>query len=246
MIVNMLELFTQPHVWASLFTLTVLEIVLGIDNLVFIAIISSRLPIKQQKPARRVGLILALLTRLLLLGAITWLTKFTQPLVILLGQAFSGRDLILIGGGLFLLAKSTSEIHVDMTEEESEKITARKRISFMTVIIQIMFLDIIFSLDSIITAVGLAQEFIVMALAIVIAVLLMVFASEPLSRLINNHPSLKMLALSFLLLIGVVLIADGFAFHVPRAYLYFAIAFSLFVETLNILAGRRKAESKKT
>ncbi len=235
----MLELFTQPHVWASLLTLTILEIVLGIDNLVFIAIISSRLPVKKQKPARRVGLILALVTRLLLLAAITWLTRFTHPLFTLFDQTFSGRDLILILGGLFLLSKSTSEIHGGMTEEE-EKIKFKQRARFFMVVIQIMFLDIIFSIDSVITAVGLAQEFIIMALAIVIAILLMIFASEPLSRLINHYPSLKMLALSFLLLIGVVLIADGFEFHVPRGYLYFAIAFSLFVEILNIIAGRRK------
>lgn len=236
----MMEIFLQPHTWISLLTLTILEIVLGIDNLVFIAIISSRLPAKQQKPARRVGLIFALVTRLLLLGAITWLTKFTYPLFTLFGQSFSGRDLILIGGGLFLLAKSTSEIHVDMTDHD-EEIKVKARTSFTMVIIQIMVLDIIFSLDSIITAIGLAQDFVVMALAIVIAVLMMIFASEPLSRIVNTYPTLKMLALSFLILIGAVLIADGFAFHVPRGYLYFAIAFSLFVEMLNVLAGRRKS-----
>lgn len=240
----MLQLFTEPQTWLSLITLAILEIVLGIDNLVFIAIISSRLPQKQQKPARRIGLIFALVTRLLLLGAITWLTKFTQPLFTLFTHTFSGRDLILIGGGLFLLAKSTSEIHVDMSDTKEEIAPVKQHKSFWMVIAQIMLLDIIFSVDSIITAVGLAQEFIVMALAICIAVVLMIFASEPLSRLINSYPTLKMLALSFLILIGVVLIADGFAFHIPRGYLYFAITFSLFVEFLNILAHRRKAAKK--
>lgn len=240
----MLEIFMQPHVWASLLTLTVLEIVLGIDNLVFIAVISSRLPVHQQKPARRTGLIFALLTRLLLLATIMWLTKFTDPLFTLFDQGFSLRDVILIIGGLFLLAKSTSEIHLDVTDEH-HTIKTKKATHFFMVILQIMLLDIIFSIDSIITAVGLAQEFLIMALAIVIAVFLMIFASEPLSRIINAYPSLKMLALSFLLLIGAVLIADGFGFYLPRGYLYFAIAFSLLVELLNIAAGRRKKQRAK-
>jgi len=238
----MLELFLQPQTWASLLTLTLLEIVLGIDNIVFIALISSRLPKSQQKSARRVGLALALITRLLLLATINWLTKLTTPLFSIMGEAFSGRDLILIGGGLFLLAKSTSEIHMDMADNEDEVFNTKRRAVFLSVITQIMFLDIIFSLDSVITAVGMAQEFIIMAIAIVIAVLVMLFASEPINRIINKYPSLKMLALSFLLLVGVVLIADGFDFHVPRGYLYFAIAFSLFVETINIMAGRRKVK----
>jgi predicted tellurium resistance membrane protein TerC len=235
-----LEIFTQPAVWAGLLTLTVLEIVLGIDNLVFISIVTNRLPLQQQKKARQIGLLLACLTRLLLLATISWIVKLTTPLFSLWQQTFSWRDLILIGGGLFLLVKGTSEIHQGMVSSEErplKKISA----SFSWVIIQIMFLDIIFSLDSVITAVGMVKEFIVMALAIVIAVLLMLVASEPLSRFIHKYPSLKILALSFLLLVGMALIADGFQVHIPRGYLYFAIAFSIVVEIFNLLSGRRRA-----
>lgn len=235
----MLHLLSEPQAWASLLTLTMLEIVLGIDNLVFLSVITSRVPSNNQKAARQFGLMLACVSRLLLLALITWMTKFTHPLFTIAGQAFSWRDLVLLAGGLFLLAKSTSEIHVDVTPAIPE---ARSKLSanFWWVIIQIMILDIIFSLDSVITAVGMAQEFVIMALAIIIAVLLMLLASEPLSRFIHAYPTLKMLALSFLLLVGVVLIADGLGFHIPRGYLYFAIAFSIFVEILNILAGRRR------
>ncbi len=235
----MLALFSSPEAWIALLTLTVLEVILGIDNLVFISIITSRLPSHRQKSARQMGLLLACISRLLLLAAITWLTRFTHPLFTLFGQGFSARDLILIAGGLFLLAKATSEIHVDVAGNESQAKLSRSA-KFTVIVIQVMFLDIIFSLDSVITAVGLGQEFIVMALAIIIAILMMVWASTPLSRFIQAYPTVKMLALSFLILVGVVLIADGFSFHMPRGYLYFAISFSLFVEILNILAGRRK------
>lgn len=234
----MLEFLSNPQIWASLVTLTALEIVLGVDNLVFISVITSKLPAEKQKHARRFGLLLACITRLLLLGAITGLTKFTQPIFTLFGQSFSCRDLVMLAGGLFLLAKSTSEIHVDVAQQ-TYKFKFARAMSFTVVIIQIMLLDIIFSLDSVITAVGMTQEFMVMAAAIIIAVLLMLFATEPLNRFIQTYPTLKMLALSFLLLVGVVLIADGLEFHVPRGYLYFAIAFSIFVEILNIVAGRR-------
>ena len=236
----MLELFFSPEAWISLLTLTALEIVLGIDNLVFISLVTNRLPIAQQRSARQFGLVLACLTRLLLLATITWMTQFTHPLFTLFGRAFSGRDIILILGGVFLLAKGTSELHVNVsvTDEKSNKLHQFSR--FSVVIIQIMLLDIIFSLDSVITAVGMAQDFIIMALAIIVAIALMIWASGPLSRFINTYPSLKILGLSFLLLIGLVLIADGFGLHVPRGYLYFAIAFSVFVEWLNILATRWK------
>lgn len=240
----MLAIFTSPEVWAGLLTLTVLEIVLGIDNLVFISVMTSRLHVAQQKRARRIGLILACVTRLLLLGAVASIVKLTAPLFSIFNQFFSWRDLILIVGGLFLLVKGTNEIHLGVSQLDEEKKT-KPHARFTFVVIQIMFLDIIFSLDSVITAVGMVQEFIVMALAIIIAVLLMLLASEPLSRFIQAYPSLKMLALSFLLLVGMALIADGFEFHIPRAYLYFAIAFSIFVEILNILAGRRSGPVKK-
>ncbi len=234
----MLELFFSPEAWISLLTLTALEIVLGIDNLVFISLVTNRLPKPQQRAARQFGLVLACLTRLLLLATISWMTRFTQPLFTLAGHAFSGRDLILSLGGVFLLAKGTSELHLNVSEIDEKSNKLRQFSRFSVVIIQIMLLDIIFSLDSVITAVGMAQEFIIMALAIIVAIGLMIWASGPLSRFINTYPSLKILGLSFLLLIGLVLVADGFGLHVPRGYLYFAIAFSVFVEWLNILATR--------
>jgi len=236
----MLQVFAMPEAWISLLTLTVLEIVLGIDNLVFITIITSRLPPTQQKKARQVGLVLACIMRLLLLSAIAWLTHFNKPLFTLFSQIFSLRDLILIAGGMFLLAKSTSEIHLNVVDEK-QALRSLRPMKFTSAVIQIMFLDIIFSLDSVITAVGMAQQFIIMACAIIIAVLMMILASTPLSQFISKYPTVKMLALSFLLLVGVVLIADGFSFHIPRGYLYFAIAFSIFVEFLNIAGGRRRS-----
>lgn len=222
----------------SLLTLTALEIVLGVDNIVFISVVTTRLPKHKQKSARQFGLMLACITRLLLLATITWITKLTHVLFTIQGHSFSWRDLVLIAGGLFLLAKGTSEIHMSVVSPDNP-VSSKPSARFGWVLIQIMVLDIIFSLDSVITAVGMAQEYIVMATAIVIAVLLMLVASEPLSRFIQKYPTLKMLALSFLLLVGLALIADGFAFHIPREYLYFAIAFSIFVEILNIIAGRR-------
>lgn len=234
----MFELFFSPEAWINLFTLTALEIILGIDNLVFVSIVTNRLAQTQQRSARQFGLLLACVTRLLLLATLAWMTKFTQPLFTLVGHVFSGRDLILILGGLFLLAKGTSELHFNVTIVTEKKSSLHRYSRFSMVIIQIMLLDIIFSLDSVITAVGMAQEFIIMALAIIIAIALMIWASGPLSRFINAYPNLKILGLSFLLLIGLVLVADGFGIHVPRAYLYFAITFSVFVEWLNILANR--------
>ena len=224
---------------ASLLTLTALEIVLGIDNLVFISIMSNRLPVEQQSSARRTGLALAVITRLLLLASIAWLAGVTTPLFSVFDHPVSLRDLILMGGGMFLLAKGTTEIHatVEGVEEEMRHVKAA---SFVSVIIQIMILDIVFSLDSVITAVGMANQLSVMAAAIIIAVAVMLFAADPLSRFIHEHVSVKMLALSFLILVGAVLVADGMGFHVPKGYLYFAIAFSVGVEALNLTATRRR------
>lgn len=232
-------MFTDPQLWLSLLTLTLLEVVLGIDNLLFLTIISNRLPQKQQKSARRIGLILALGMRLLFLAGIVWLMGLSKPLFTLFNQGFSIRDIILIAGGIFLLYKSTSEIHITLEIEEEQHHRKKNTIGFFLAIIQIIIFDLIFSIDSILTAIGLSQQFWVMAMAIGIAILAMLLASEPLSRFIKNFPTFKMLALSFLLLIGVILIADGFGVHIPRGYLYFAIVFSLLVESLNTFARQR-------
>lgn len=239
-----MELLLDPQAWISLLTLTALEIVLGIDNLVFISILSAKLPAHQQVLARRSGLALAVISRLLLLGSIAWLASVTQPLFTLFEHPFSLRDLILIGGGLFLLAKGTTEIHatVDGVEEE---IRSAKASSFMSVIAQIAVLDIVFSLDSVITAVGMSQHLPVMAAAIIIAVGIMLFAAEPLSRFISENLSVKMLALSFLILVGSMLLVEGFGVHVSKGYLYFAIAFSVGVEALNLYATRRRRAAAK-
>lgn len=224
----------------SLTTLTILEIVLGIDNLVFLAIISQRLPKEQQRKARQFGLTLAWVTRLLLLASAIWITKLTKPLFTVIGFAFSTRDLFLLLGGLFLLTKATQEIHSELDIDPHPQTPQAKTSRFRSVVIQIALLDIIFSLDSILTAIGLTQRFWLMAVAITIAILVMIFASEPLTRFIARYPSIKMLALSFLMLIGMILIADGFSFHIPRGYIYFAMAFSLSVECLNLLKKRKR------
>lgn len=234
-----MELLLDPQIWISLVTLTALEIVLGIDNLVFIAILSTKLPQEQQSSARRIGLAMAVITRLLLLATVAWLASVTEPLFTLAGHAFSLRDLVLLVGGLFLLAKGTTEIHATVEGGEEELRQARAS-GFVSVIVQIMILDIVFSLDSVITAVGMAQYFPVMATAVVIAVIIMIFASDTLAHFINTHLSIKLLALSFLILVGMALIADGVGFHVPKGYLYFAIAFSTGVEMLNIWASTRR------
>jgi len=234
----------DPQIWLSLLTLTILEIVLGVDNLVFISIVSNDVPKKQQKIARRTGLIGALFMRLLLLAGIFWVITLTKPLFSIFAQPFSIRDLILIGGGVFLLFKSTTEIHG--TIEGTDQIKAkRKRKPMYVAILQIMIFDIIFSLDSVMTAVGLTEYYWVMAVAITIAIITMLFLSEPLHRFIQAHPTIKMLALSFLLLIGAVLIADGFQFHIPREYIYFSISFSILVEVLNNLARKGRKKDKK-
>jgi predicted tellurium resistance membrane protein TerC len=231
---------SDPQIWASLLTLTALEIVLGIDNLVFITILAGRLPAERQDHARRIGLALALITRLALLGSIAWIVGLTQPLFEIFGHAISWRDLILIGGGLFLLYKGTREIHHRLEDNVHDNEAGPVRTSFGSVIVQIVLLDIVFSLDSVITAVGMANDFSVMAAAVVIAVIIMLVASGPVSDFVNRHPTVKMLALSFLLLIGMTLVADGVGFHVPKGYIYAAIAFSAAVEALNQLAARRR------
>ena len=223
----------------ALVTLTVLEIVLGVDNVIFISILSAKLPKDQQKRARRVGLIAAMAMRLVLLFFIAWMAQLTTPLFALFGHGFSGRDLILVGGGLFLLAKATYEIHDKLEGEEghaSQKVAA----SFASVITQVMLLDMVFSLDSVITAIGMANDVRVMMAAVVIAVIVMMVAAEPISAFVEKHPTVKILALSFLLLIGLSLVADGFGQHIPKGYIYFAMGFSVFVEMVNIrVRGRR-------
>ncbi|MGB5195608.1 MAG: outer membrane beta-barrel protein, partial [Candidatus Deferrimicrobium sp.] len=229
----------DPHLWASLLTLTILEIILGIDNLIFISLVSNRLPASQQSRARRTGLALAVITRLLLLAGMAWLVGLTRPLFAVFGHPVSLRDLILAAGGLFLLAKGTVEIHA--TVEGVEEEIRQSRVSgFWAAIAQILVLDVVFSLDSVITAIGMAQHLPVMAAAVIIAIAVMLLASESLSRFVNEHLSVKLLALSFLILVGMALIADGIGFHIPRGYLYFAIAFSAFVEFLNLQAAKRR------
>ncbi|MDB5410725.1 MAG: TerC family protein [Rhodospirillales bacterium] len=236
----MMAWLSDPQIWASLLTLTALEIVLGIDNLVFIAILAARLPAERQDRARKLGLALALITRLALLASIAWIIGLTRPLFEVLGHAVSWRDILLIAGGVFLLYKGTSEIHERLEGEESHAATGGGAPSFASVVLQIVVLDIVFSIDSVVTAVGMANEFWVMAAAVVVAVVIMLAASAPLAAFVNRHPTVKMLALSFLLLIGTTLIADGAGFHVPKGYIYAAIGFSIAIEALNQLAARRR------
>jgi predicted tellurium resistance membrane protein TerC len=242
----MLELLSNPDAWIALITLTVLEIVLGIDNLVFLAILAGRLPPERQAAARRLGLGFALFTRLLLLSMLAWIVGLTEPVFELLGRGVSWRDLILIGGGIFLIFKATHEIHGSLEGEEEDAEASAKRgfPSFTATVAQIGIIDIVFSLDSVITAVGMAQHLPVMIAAVVLAMLVMLAASDPLARFVGAHPTVKMLALSFLLLIGMSLIADGLGFHIPKGYIYVAMAFSVGVETLNLLARRRRKPIK--
>lgn len=232
-----MELLTSPETWIALVTLTVLEIVLGIDNIVFISILTGKLPLEQRDRARRLGLGLAMGMRILLLLTISWVIGLTAPLVTILGQDLSGRDIILIGGGLFLLGKATLEIHETLEGEEAHEIR-RGSATFGSVLVQIALLDVVFSLDSVITAVGMADEVLIMIAAVVIAIGVMLVASGPLAAFVGRHPTVKMLALSFLLLIGMSLVADGLDLHVPKGYVYFAMGFSVFVEMLNLRLRR--------
>ena len=241
MTMDLIALISDPEIWVALLTLTVLEIVLGIDNVIFISILITRLPADERDRARRVGLGLAMGMRIALLLTISWIIGLTQPAVTLLGHAFSWRDLILIGGGLFLLWKATTEIHESLEGEAAHHTEAPAAGRFGAVIVQIVLLDIVFSLDSVLTAVGLVDDVPVMIAAVVIAVGVMLIASGPLSRFVHEHPSVKILALSFLLLIGVTLIADGFGFHIDKAYIYAAMGFSVFVEALNLRRRHKEA-----
>jgi len=239
----MLDAFTTVQGWVSLVTLAAMEIVLGIDNIVFITILAGRLPAAQQGRARRLGLGFALATRILLLFAITWVMGLTKELFSVFGAGFSGRDLILLGGGLFLIAKSTHEIHDKLeVEHEDEAAAATEGASFAAVVGQIAVLDMVFSLDSVITAVGMAKHLEVMIAAVVVSIGVMLAFADSVGNFVNRHPTMKMLALAFLLLIGVMLVAEGMGQHVPKGYIYFAMAFSLAVELLNMRA--RKASEK--
>jgi predicted tellurium resistance membrane protein TerC len=235
----MMTLLTSPEAWAALLTLTALEIVLGIDNVIFLSVIVSRIPPQQAKRARQIGLALALVFRILLLTLLVWLIGLTQAVLTVRGTAFSWRDIILIGGGLFLIGKATHEIHAEVEGPEAGEGTA-KAAAFVWVIVQIIVIDMVFSLDSIITAIGMVQDLAIMIAAVVIACLIMYASSGPVARFVAEHPTTKMLALAFLVLIGVALVADGFKFHIPRGYIYFAIAFSAAVEFFNVLAKRNR------
>lgn len=236
-----MEWLLEPQYLIALLTLTVLEIVLGIDNIIFISILAGKLQAEKRKNARLIGLSLAMITRIALLFSLTWIMRLTTPLFTIAGQEISWRDIILILGGLFLLAKSTHEIHTKLEGEEGEKST-KAFPSFKAVIIQIMLLDIVFSLDSVITAVGMVDKLLVMVIAVVIAVIFMMWFSGRISDFVEEHPTIKMLALSFLLLIGVTLIAEGFDQHIPKGYIYFAMAFSVFVEMLNLRMRRKQTK----
>ncbi|WP_458760983.1 TerC family protein [Afipia sp. TerB] len=241
----MIELFSSPEAWAALLTLTALEIVLGIDNVIFISVIVSRIPPAQAKLARQIGLALALIFRIVLLSLLVWLIGLTETVLTVANIALSWRDIILIGGGLFLIAKATHEIHAEVEAREDSSEQKSPANAFFWVIVQIIIIDLVFSLDSIITAIGMAQDLPIMVAAVIIACLVMYLSSGPVSAFVAEHPTTKMLALAFLVLIGVALVADGFKFHIPRAYIYFAIAFSAAVEAFNILAKRNRRRAAK-
>lgn len=239
-----MEWLTDPQVWIAFATLTALELVLGIDNIVFISILAGKLPAEQQKKARLVGLGLAMFMRVALLFSLSWIIGLTAPLFTVVGQEISGRDIVLILGGLFLIGKSTHEIHSKLEGDEGSGST-RVKASFVSVIVQILLLDIVFSLDSVITAVGMVDEIWIMIAAVVVAVLFMMVFASPISNFVDRHPTVKMLALSFLLLIGVTLIAEAFDRHIPKGYIYFAMAFSVFVEMLNLRLRKSRAAPVK-
>ncbi len=239
-----MDWLTNPEAWIALLTLTALEIVLGIDNIIFISILVNRLPERQRARGRFLGLGLAMLTRIALLLSITWVMRLTMPFFTIMGRDVSGRDLVLIGGGLFLLWKSTMEIHESL-EGESEQGRTGAAAGFIATLVQIAVLDVIFSLDSVITAVGLAKDVMVMVLAIIAAVVVMMFSSRGIGEFVDRHPTIKVLALSFLVMIGVTLIAEGFGLHIPKGYIYFAMAFSVTVEMLNIRMRKKTAHPIK-
>jgi predicted tellurium resistance membrane protein TerC len=241
-----LELLSDPHAWAALVTLTVLEIVLGIDNVVFISILVSRCDPKQAKRARQIGMSLALIFRIVMLFGLTWLVRLTHPLIEFWTISLSWRDIILIGGGIFLIAKATHEIHAEVEAQESGPDPAAvAHQAFFVVVLQLIAIDLVFSLDSIITAIGMVQQIEVMVAAVVIAMAVMYYSSGPVGTFIAKHPTTKMLALAFLVLIGVALVADGFDVHIPRGYIYFAMAFAAAVEAFNVLAGRNRRRAKR-
>ena len=245
---EILQLASNPTAWAALVTLIVMEVVLGIDNLIFISILTNKLPAHQQSKARRIGIGAALILRLALLGTIAYIVQLTSPLFSAFGHAFSWRDLILIGGGLFLVWKATTEIHehVDPKAEEEHGARPVAVLGFGSAIVQILILDLVFSLDSIITAVGMTDDIPIMVAAVLVAVVTMLIAADPLARFIARNPTIVMLALGFLLMIGATLIADGFGVHVPKGYIYAAMAFSALVEVLNMLARRARTPSRTT
>ncbi len=236
-----MEILSDPQVWLAFFTLTALEIVLGIDNIIFISILVARLPKEQQPRGRTIGLALAMLTRIALLLSITWVMSLSADLFTVLNQGISGRDLVLIGGGLFLLAKSTMEIHGSLEGDEHEH-KARGGNRFVSIVTQIAIIDIVFSLDSVITAVGMADHVEVMIAAVIVAVLVMMFLAGPIGNFVDRHPTIKILALAFLIMIGTALIGEGVGFHIPKGYVYFAMAFSVAVEMLNLRLRKRLAD----
>jgi predicted tellurium resistance membrane protein TerC len=237
---HILSLLTDPNAWVALLTLTVLEIVLGIDNLVFISVLTSRLDPDRARRARQVGLSLAFIFRVIMLFGLTWLMALTAPLFSIFHMSISWRDIILIGGGLFLIAKATHEIHAEVEARDGEAETSSAARAFAGIIVQLVAVDLVFSLDSIITAIGMAEDLEVMVAAVVIAMIVMYAAAGPVGAFIAEHPTTKMLALAFLVLIGVALLADGFEFHIPRGYIYFAMAFAGAVEAFNVMARRNR------
>jgi predicted tellurium resistance membrane protein TerC len=239
-----MDLLTDPQAWIAFGTLVVLEIVLGIDNVIFISILAGKLPESEQKKARVTGLALAVVTRLLLLLSLSWIIGLTAPIVTLLGFSLSGRDLILLAGGLFLMGKSTREIHQKLEGEEGH-VSAKVKASFTNVVIQILLLDIVFSLDSVITAVGMVNRLSIMVAAVLVATFVMIASAGAISDFVNRHPTVKILALSFLLLIGFTLIVEGMHQHIPKGYIYFAMAFSVFVEMLNLQMKKKQSAPVK-
>lgn len=239
-----MDWLSNPEIWIALATLTALELVLGIDNIIFISILAGKLPPEQRDKARRTGIAMAAITRIALLFSIAWIIGLTDPLFELLGHPFSWRDLILIGGGLFLIAKATHEIHQKLEGAEQEVKVGAASATFTSVIVQIMLLDIVFSLDSIITAVGMVDQVWVMVAAVMISIAFMIAFASPIGNFVDRHPTVKVLALSFLIMIGLVLIADGFGHHIPKGYIYSAMAFSVFVEVINLWIRRRSEQGR--